>query len=252
MRKFRILSLGLSLLLFCGCGVQSVETSETPAGNPDNKRTVPSDDGRIMEVYSSDGTVCLRQDFETFKSVIIDGEEKIPVDIAFGTYGPIIEKFDADGDGEEEYLIAECEGTGTRYCVYGLVIVRKNAGRHESALYDGNYFANYIEENVGFRYDEEKREVTVFEILPPYFDRYEGVTIKLDREAELEDVIWSDIIRIGFEDGRVIVSAPSGYIFDDSPVPDYQQAALVRLGLLFHEDGTFGIYVDDILENKDL
>ncbi len=248
----------------------SGETPETPARDSDNGETVTTDDkdeisnedlqlsdeggvlveGRIMEVYSSDGNVCIRQDLETFKSVIIDGNEEIPVDIACGRYGPIIEKFDADGDGEEEYLIAECEGTGTEYCVYGLVIVKKNAGRYEAVLYDGHYFCDYIEEHVGFSYDEKKREVTIFEILPEFYDRYEGVTIKLEREAGLEDIVWSNIIRIGFEEGRVIVSVPSGYIFDDRPwVPDYQQAALVRLGLIFHEDGTFGIYVNDISDN---
>ena len=203
----------------------------------------------IGEVYSSDGTVCLRQDYLHLTSVIIDGDKEIPVDIAFGAYGPIIEKFDTNGDGKEEYLIAECEGTGTGYCVYGLVIVRENDGRYESVLYDGKYFSKYIEDNVGFSYDGKKGEVTVFEILPMNFNRYEGVTIKLEREAALKDIVWSDIIRIGFENERVIISAPSGYIFEDSPMPDYEQAALVELGLFFYEDGTFGVLVNDIKED---
>ena len=204
----------------------------------------------IGEVYSSDGTVCLRQDYLHLTSVIIDGDVEIPIEpIAFGAYEPAIEKFDADGDGKEEYLIAECEGSGTGYCVYGLVIVRENDGRYESVLYDGKYFSKYIEDNVGFSYDEKKGEVTVFEILPMNFNRYEGVTIKLEREAALKDIVWSDIIRIGFENERVIISAPSGYIFEDSPMPDYEQAALVELGLFFYEDGTFEVFVNDISED---
>ena len=204
----------------------------------------------IGEVYSSDGTVCLRQDYLHLTSVIIDGDVEIPIEpIAFGAYEPAIEKFDADGDGKEEYLIAECEGSGTGYCVYGLVIVRENDGRYESVLYDGKYFSKYIEENVTFRYDEKKGEVTVFEILPANFNRYEGVTIKLEREAALKDIVWSDIIRIGFENERVIISAPSGYIYEDSPMPDYEQAALVELGLFFYEDGSFVVFVNDISED---
>ena len=66
----------------------------------------------IGEVYSSDQAVCLRQDYLHLTSVIIDGDEEIPVDIEFGVYAPIIEKFDTNGDGKEEYLIAECEGAG--------------------------------------------------------------------------------------------------------------------------------------------
>ncbi|MCR4793253.1 MAG: hypothetical protein K5871_10910 [Lachnospiraceae bacterium] len=253
--------------------IRGVCNEEVEGFDPGNRETVPSDDvhdeegmpdedlqpgdegdvsgvSGIRDVYSSDGNVCLRQDYLHLTSVIIDGDEEIPVDIAFGEYGPIIEKFDADGDGKEEYLIAECEGTGTGYCVYGLVIVREKDGAYYSDLYDWRRFSDYIEENVTFRYNEETREVTVYEILPPFMDRWEGVTIKLKREAVLEDIVWSDIIRIGFEDGRVIISAPSGYIFDDSPAPDYEQAALVKLGLLFHEDGSFGIYVNSISEDE--
>ncbi len=204
----------------------------------------------IGEVYSSDGTVCLRLDYLHLTSVIIDGDVEIPIEpIAFGAYEPAIEKFDTNGDGKEEYLIAECEGSGTGYCVYGLVIVRENDGRYESLLYDGKFFSKYIEDNVGFSYDEKKGEVTVFEILPMNFNRYEGVTIKLDREAALKDIVWSDIIRIGFENERVIISAPSGYIFEDSPMPDYEQAALVELGLFFYEDGSFEVFVNDISED---
>ena len=202
----------------------------------------------IGEVYSSDQAVCLRQDYLHFTSVIIDGDEEIPVDIAFGVYAPIIEKFDTNGDGKEEYLIAECEGAGTGYCVYGLVIVREEDGTYYSDLYDGKYFSKYIEENVIFRYDENSREVSVFEDLPQFSDRWEGVDIKLKREEELKDIVWSNVIRIGFEDDRVFVTALSGYIYEDYTAPDYEQAALVTLGLHFYEDGTFGLYINDISE----
>ena len=202
----------------------------------------------IGEVYSSDQAVCLRQDYLHFTSVIIDGDEEIPVDIAFGVYAPIIEKFDTNGDGKEEYLIAECEGAGTGYCVYGLVIVREEDGTYYSDLYDGKYFSKYIEENVIFRYDENSREVSVFEDLPQFSDRWEGVDIKLKREEELKDIVWSNVIRIGFEDDRVFVTALSGYIYEDCTAPDYEQAALVTLGLHFYEDGTFGLYINDISE----
>jgi hypothetical protein len=202
----------------------------------------------IGEVYSSDQAVCLCQDYLHLKSVIIDGDEEIPVDIEFGMFTPSIEKFDVNGDGKEEYLIAVCERGGIAYCEYELVIVREEDGTYYSEVYNGKYFSKYVEDNVTFRYDGNSREVSIFEILPPFSDRWEGVDIKLEQEAALKDIVWSNVIRMRFEDDRVFVTALSGYIYEDCTAPDYEQAALVTLGLHFYEDGTFGLFVNDISE----
>ena len=61
-----------------------------------------------------------------------------------------IEKFDADGDGEDEYLIAECEGTGTGIAQYGLCIVEKTDEGYELTRYESDYFSSILEKDIGF------------------------------------------------------------------------------------------------------
>lgn len=85
------------------------------------------EDENIYDYYSSDGSVFIRQDLNTQSSYINDHGRWIQIDIATGAYGPRIEKFDVDGDGVDEYVIAECEGTGTGFSVYGLIIYEDDA-----------------------------------------------------------------------------------------------------------------------------
>ena len=69
-------------------------------------------------------------------------------------------------------------------------------------------------------------------------------------EYELTDVVWSDIIRISLIDGKPYLSAPSGYIFADTPMPDYEDAVAVYVPILVDENSCieFGEFIlaDDI------
>ncbi len=191
------------------------------------------DDSLVLKYYSDDQSVCLVQDYNTDRSYIIDGDLEIPVDISMGVYGPRISKCDVDGDGDDEYLIAECEGSGTGISLYGLCIVEQYASHYDLTLYDGKYFSEILEENVMVAYDPRTREVT-FKMA---FGDTEPYSVVLDREAGLNDVIWSDIIQISFVDGMPYLSAPSGYVFSDSPVPDYEQAVQVSAPILIDKYG---------------
>ena len=186
--------------------------------------------------YSSEENVYVKQKAETEESAIVDGDVEIPVKLATGAYGPYVEKFDVDDDGEDEILIAECEGTGTGMCVYGLCIVDKNDDGYVLTRYDCTYFTQLIEDRIGMMYDNDTREVTIYEILPGFVSRYTGYSLILDNEAELKEVVWSDIIRVYFEDGKVYMSAPSGYVFEGAPMPDYEQAIEVKAQLLIDTD----------------
>ena len=186
--------------------------------------------------YSSDENVYVKQKAETEESAIVDGDVEIPVKLATGAYGPYVEKFDVDDDGEDEILIAECEGTGTGMCVYGLCIVDKNDDGYVLTRYDCTYFTQLIEDRIAMSYDNDTREVTIYEILPGFVSRYTGYSLILDNEAELKEVVWSDIIRVYFEDGKVYMSAPSGYVFEGTPMPDYEQAIEVKTQLLIDTD----------------
>ena len=194
-------------------------------------------DGFTYTYYSEDGSVYIRQDYRTMKSVICDGDLVIPVDISMGTYGPKIAKFDADGDGKDEYLIAECEGTGTGVSRYGLCIVDDKGSGYQMTRYDSDYFARLLENNIGYDYDSARGEFLVYEILPPTFNRWDGERVKpFPRHDELEKIVWSDIIGFEFRDGRVYLTAPTGYVYKDSPVPDYEKAVIVSVDLAIDED----------------
>ncbi len=194
-------------------------------------------DGFTYTYYSEDGSVYIRQDYRTMKSVICDGDLVIPVDISMGTYGPKIAKFDADGDGKDEYLIAECEGTGTGVSRYGLCIVDDKGSGYQMTRYDSDYFARLLEDNIGYDYDSARGEFLVYEILPPMLNRWDGERVKpFPRHDELEKIVWSDIIGFEFRDGEVYLTAPTGYVYKDSPVPDYERAVIVSVKLYIDED----------------
>ena len=198
--------------------------------------------GRIYEYFSEDGSVSIRQDYDTNTSVIMDGEEGIPVDIAMGIYGPRIEKTDIDGDGEDEYLIAECEGTGTGLSIYGLCIVKRDGEEYVLTRYDGEYFTDIIGKRVKYSYDEDTHEVTV---TAQNADGEVSFSMLIERdysdEYKLEDIIWSDIIRISFIDGKPYLSAPTGYIFADAPMPDYEDAVEVSAPIFVSGDSSIEV-----------
>lgn len=199
---------------------------------PDNET-----DGYTNDYYSEDSSVYIEQDNATGKSMIVDGVKVYPVDIAMGAYGPRVAKFDADGDGVDEYLIAECEGTGTGVSQYGLCIVETDGKSSKLTRYDSQYFADYLDKNIGYQWDDEKQEFNVFTNTSGNSNAGSGIHVKpFERHSNLEQIVWSDIISIEFEDGHVYLSAPTGYVYKDSPVPDYENAVRVRIEILVQED----------------
>lgn len=201
---------------------------------PDNET-----DGYTYDYYSEDSSVYIEQDNATGKSMIVDGVKVYPEDIAMGAYGPRVAKFDADGDGVDEYLIAECEGTGTGVSQYGLCIVETDGNSSKLTRYDSQYFADYLDKNIGYQWDDEKQEFNVFTNTSGNSNAGSGIHVKpFERHSELEEIVWSDIISIEFEDGHVYLSAPTGYVYKDSPVPDYENAVRVRIEILVQEDSS--------------
>nr|MCR4936931.1 M56 family metallopeptidase [Lachnospiraceae bacterium] len=196
-------------------------------------------DGYTYDYYSEDSSVYIKQDNATGKSMIVDGVKVYPVDIAMGAYGSRVAKFDADGDGVDKYLIAECEGTGTGVSQYGLCIVETDGNSCKLTRYDSQYFADYLDKNVGYQWDDEKQEFNVFTNTSGNSNAGSGIHVKpFERHSDLEEIVWSDIISIEFEDGHVYLSAPTGYVYKDSPVPDYENAVRVRIEILVQEDSS--------------
>lgn len=197
------------------------------------------EDENIYDYYSSDGSVFIRQDLNTQSSYINDHGRWIQIDIATGAYGPRIEKFDIDGDGVEEYVIAECEGTGTGFSVYGLIIYEDDGNKATSYKYDYSYFVNMIDESIDYKYNEATHELEVHEKLPPYYDRYEGCSVTLDSNLTFEKIVYSDIINISFENDKIYMSAPVGCVYSEYMAPDYDNAIIVKAELIFDEDMKF-------------
>ena len=211
--------------------------SEEQEYNPDD----------VFTYYSDDESFSIVQDYNTNTSVIIDGDEEIPVDIAMGVYGPRIMKCDIDGDGEDEYVISECEGTGTGFSVRGLCIVEKVGDTYSLTKYDGNYFAQIIRDRISYSYDSESRTLTVSIINENEVLVYEEV---LEGEDDLEDIVWTDQIGVYFEDGKVYMSSASGLIFADHGWPEYEQAVEPYAQIVVDTDssitvGDFCIVPDD-------
>ncbi len=217
--------------------VETENESYTPSYNVFADK--PDHEG-IYDYYSSDGSVFIRQDLNTNKSYINDNGNWIDCNDVFeiATCGsPRIEKLDFDGDGEDDYLIAECEGSGTGFSVYGLIIQKNegNNGRFEN--HDYTYFVNMIDENITYNYNDQTHELRVYEVLPPYFNRApESCTIILDSNKEFESITYSDIIDIYFEDGKIYMSAPIGCNYKDIPYPDYDNTIRVTAELHINDD----------------
>ncbi len=216
----------------------------------DGKDIYPDKEDFIEEYFSSDGSVSVRINFDTRESVIIDGDTVISVEIGNGIYGTYIEKTDVDNDGEDEYIIAECENTGTGVAIYGLCIVEKVGPGYIQTLYDGGYFADIINDRVGYDYDPESHEIT---FLAQNSDGPVSFTERIEREDSdeynLTDVFFRDIIRIRLIDGKPYLSAPSCYFFEDSYEPEMCCAVEVSAPIFVDEDSY--ITVGDITFGED-
>lgn len=170
--------------------------------------------------YSDDGSVSIVQDFDAGTAVIVDGDEEIPVEISSGVYGPRIMKCDIDGDGEEEYVISECEGTGTGFSTHGLCIVEKTGSDYKLTRYDCQYFIDIIDSRISYTLNFEENKVTVNikngDVTTDYL-------IDLEGYDKLEGIIFTDIIDVYFEDGRVYLSTAAGLKFEGHGWAEYEQ-----------------------------
>jgi len=193
-------------------------------------------DENIFDYYSSDGSVFIRQDLNTQSSYINDNGRWIQTDIATGAYGPRIEKIDVDDDGVDEYVIAECEGTGTGFSVYGLIIIKDEGNKAETYKYDYSYFVNMIDESIDYNYYENTHKLEVHEKLPLNYDRYEGCSVTLGSDLTFEKIVYSDIIDISFDNGKIYMTAPIGCIYSEFSAPDYDNAIKVKAELSVAED----------------
>lgn len=184
----------------------------------------PEDDAEehyIGTFYSDDESVSIIQDFDAGTAVIVDGDEEIPVEISNGVYGPRIMKCDIDGDGEDEYVISECEGTGTGFSTRGLCIVEKIGSDYKLTRYDWDFFAEIINSRFSYSYDPDENKI-IFKIENE--DEVIEYPVNLEGEDKLEDIVFTDIVDVYFEDGKVYLSAASGLIFEDHGWPEYEQA----------------------------
>ena len=194
---------------------------------------------------SDDPSLSVVQDYNTNTSRIVDGDEEIPVDIAMGIYGARVMKCDIDGDGEDEYLISESEGTGTGYSVRGLCIVEKTDDGYKQTRYEGEYFIHIIEGRCSFSFDDNTRELTVTAIN----DDETYVYIKtLEGEDAVEDIIWKDQIGICFADGKIYLTAEVGYNFEGHGWPEYEQSVELYAPIQVNEYSN--ILVGDIQVNE--
>ena len=203
------------------------------------------DPALVFTWLSDDPSLSVVQDYNTNTSRIVDGDEEIPVDIAMGIYGARVMKCDIDGDGEDEYLISESEGTGTGYSVRGLCIVEKTDDGYKQTLYEGEYFIHIIEGRCSFSFDDNTRELTVTAIN----DDETYVYIKmLEGEDAVEDIIWKDQIGICFADGKIYLTAEVGYNFEGHDWPEYEQSAELYAPIQVNEYSN--ILVGDIQVNE--
>ena len=209
------------------------EVKEEIPQEPDKEiDEVFDDDADIETYYSENEDVAIRLNYTDMTATIIDGNDKMPVEISMAPYGPYIEKCDVNDDGKDDYLIAECEGNGTGFCVYGLCILKKNGIDYDFYRYDGRFFSEILEERISHTFDNDTKEVT-FTI-----ENEKPLTYKkvIDTQEELENVIWSDIIKIKMIDKTPYLSAPSGYIYKDIPMPDYEQAMEIIVPIKINSD----------------
>jgi len=200
----------------------------------------------IGTFYSDDESVSIIQDFDAGTAVIVDGDEEIPVEISNGVYGPRIMKCDIDGDGEDEYVISECEGTGTGFSTHGLCIVEKTDSDYKLTRYDWDYFAEIINSRFSYSYDPDENKIS-FKIENE--DEVIEYPVILEGDDKLEDIVFTDIVDVYFEDGKVYLSAASGLIFEGHGWPEYEQAIEPYAPITIDTDS--GIIVGDFTVRAD-
>ena len=98
------------------------------------------------------------------------------------------------------------------------------------------------ENRVQYNYDQDTHEITV---TAQNADGEVAFTNVIERsysdEYELKEVVWHDIIRIRLIDGKSYLSAPSGYIFLDAPMPDYEDAVEVSAPIIVNADSSIEV-----------
>ena len=110
--------------------------------------------------------------------------------------------------------------------------IKKNDNDYDFFRYDGEYFSKILEERISHSFDNESKEVT-FTIDNEKPLEYKKV---IDTNEELENIIWSDIIRVRMIDKKPYLSAPSGFIYKEIPMPDYDQAVEVIAPIEINKD----------------
>ena len=223
------------------------EQTERKASKPDkDDDKATGDESKVSPALPVDENVYLELDYDNMTAVIVDGNEKMPVEISMGgSYEPDICKCDVDNDGQYDYLITECEGSGTGFSVYGLCILKKADESYDFHRYPSSYFAEILEDRISYSYDTKSKTV-MFDISNDNETLHHSII--LDYDSEIEKVIWSDIIRIELIDGRPYLKAPSGYIYTDIPMPDYENALEVTAPIYIGED--ISVTVGDITSDN--
>lgn len=224
---------------------QNTETSvsvsdETQASVSDESEPVPTvedteptfvQEEMAYYYYSDDHSVCIKLDYDVPEGedavTIIDGDLVIPVDIAMGSYGTEIEKIDVDSDGESEYVICECEGTGTGCSMYGLVIVKKNGDDYTLTRYDSEYFAKIIRNRVEYEYHEDVNYLSIYVDEDSNSDSTIFLPDPETTDGTLRDLCFGDIIRVELIDRNVWISAPVGYLYGETIIPDYSPVYMI-------------------------
>ena len=202
----------------------SLEEEKEPTPSAEEKEpSMVQEDENIYYYYSDNHSVCVRIDYdapEGSMASIIDGDLEIPVDIETGHYGTQIEKIDIDSDGEGEYLISECEGTGTGFCIYGLVIVKKDGDEYTLTRYDSEYFSKILSDRITPEYNKEFNELML-----KFEDSGQTEILPLPEISEdtgsYDDIVLSDILNVKLRDKKVWISAPLGIVYTERVVPDY-------------------------------
>ncbi|MCR4589126.1 MAG: hypothetical protein K5682_12015 [Lachnospiraceae bacterium] len=260
-RRLLIMILGV-LLSLTACGQQEnnvqnetqITEETTVTGTPEAESTPEETEGTVAsETTQTWSEVTLPEDGERYDSadgsvtlwldpgkaegeenaLIRDGELLIPVDITKGTYAPSIEKADIDGDEVPEYLISECEGSGTGFCQYGLCVVKKDGEDYTLLRYDAAYFAEILGDRLLYDYDKEAHRVDLYADEEPV-DAY----IYIDPEYELEDIIWQDILSIRLLDGTPWLQASAGFKYTDMGAPLYEPELNVTAPVYVEPDGS--------------
>ena len=202
------------------------------------------DPNLVHTYYSEDGTVSLVQDYNTRTSIIIDGDEEIRVDTEMGgMLIPSIIKGDIDGDGEDEYVISVCNGTGNEFHLSSLYIIDDKENHYRRIKTTNGLFVKDINDRFSYSFNPDNRVLTVSIINENgplvYSEELEG-------EDDLKDIVWGKTIGVYYEDGKLFLSTCSGLVFSGHSYPEYDQGIEAYAELNVNTDysitvGDFGV-----------